>query len=214
MPANKNERFERHSQHRVGTFQEYQARLKKIRAQAEEATRQRKVEQYDELFERYNVPMDDRNYVFLSDLQRMNPDKQDFFGKAAEFSRLAERIPEIYFELAKPTADDLMASNLRRLQQEALLELTAIEAARKPLIEQQLKERRAQFEKESSALSADDKEIAWSHIADQLSARAVSSFDKSLENFWDGQSDMLQQMRQSIPEMDKTPVELLIDYKY
>jgi hypothetical protein len=81
-----------------------------------------------------------------------------------DFAVLMNKIPELAFEVAKPTMDDFIANDLRKFHLGELNKLSHLEAARQPILDKQLTQLKVKFEYENSSLTEADKDTKWAMI--------------------------------------------------
>ena len=111
-PSNPVDRFEKHDKNSIASFDQYNQFLENQGLKQGEITLLKEQERYDELFERYSIPEIDRNYVFYSELKKMDPQSVEYHEYFTKFERLAAEIPELYYEGTKPTIDSYLQASL------------------------------------------------------------------------------------------------------
>ena len=85
-PASEHDAFPKHDKMKVNTYIDYQRYTEKMRREAEAKNRKKMEQRYDELFERYEVPRTLRQYIFYSDLQKVEDKNSiEYLAKLDQF---------------------------------------------------------------------------------------------------------------------------------
>ena len=84
VPSNPSDRLPKHEAVTITSFAQYREYREKLQAEAAETERQKKIDRYTELFDKYGLRPDQRHYVFRSDLKVGNP-------YTPEYQQMAEK---------------------------------------------------------------------------------------------------------------------------